>query len=85
MISSGETHSVREFLELAFALLDLDPYEYLTIDPDLIRPADVDMLAGDSSKARRELGWTYNLAFADLVKEMVFADLERYRRSPAGE
>ena len=85
VISSGETHSVREFLELAFALLDLDPYKYLTIDPDLIRPAEVDMLAGDSSKARRELGWTYNLAFADLVKEMVFADLERYRRSPAGE
>ena len=76
VIASGETHSVREFLESAFGLLDLDPYEHVTIDPDLIRPAEIDFLMGDCSKATTALGWTYDLPFEDLVKEMVDADLE---------
>jgi len=85
VIATGEAHSVREFLEVSFKFLDLDPYRYLVIDPLLVRPADVDTLVGDSSKARRELGWIYNLSFKDLVEEMVTADLELYAQKVAGQ
>jgi GDPmannose 4,6-dehydratase len=77
VISSGETHSVREFLETAFGLLDLDPYRYLKIDQHLMRPSD-DTLVGDCTKAKEQLQWSYNLSFEDLVREMVASDLEMY-------
>jgi GDPmannose 4,6-dehydratase len=79
MIASGQTHSVREFLETAFRLLDLDPYRYLRIDENLIRPSDVN-LVGDSTKAKKHFQWLYKLSFEDLVKEMVTSDLEMYSR-----
>jgi GDPmannose 4,6-dehydratase len=76
IVCSGETHSVREFAELAFSYLDLDYRNYVTIDERLFRPAEVDILLGDSSKIQKKLGWNYSLKFADLVKEMVQADLK---------
>lgn len=84
VIASGKTHSVREFLEIAFNLVDLDPYKYLVIDPHLIRPSDIDELVGDPSKAKKELGWTYNLSFKDLVKEMVRADQKLFAQEVSG-
>jgi len=81
VIASGETHSVREFLEIAFQTLDLDPYRYLKIDNNLKRPAEVDLLLGDATKAKRELQWEYTMRFEDLVREMVKSDLELYSRS----
>ena len=78
VISSGETHSVREFLDLTFALLDLDAGKHLVIDPQLKRPADVETLLGDCSKAKQKLGWKYTLTFEDLVREMVHSDMQLY-------
>src|SRR5215467_3832965 len=63
VIATGETHSVREFLDEAFGYLDLDWREYVEIVPRYYRPAEVDVLSGDSSKARRELGWSHAVAF----------------------
>jgi GDPmannose 4,6-dehydratase len=77
VIATGETHSVREFAELAFSLLQLDYRRYVTIDRQLFRPAEVDVLQGDASLARRVLGWSYSLTFEDLVREMVEEDLKR--------
>lgn len=84
VIASGKTHSVKEFLEIAFGLVDLDPYKYLVIDPHLVRPSDIDELVGDPSKAKKELGWTHNLSFKDLVKEMVRADLKLFAQEVSG-
>jgi GDPmannose 4,6-dehydratase len=81
LIATGETHSVREFLECAFQLLGLDPYKYLVVDPKLTRPAEVDLLVGDYSKARQRLSWTCEIHFNDLVSEMVRADLEFYAQT----
>ncbi|MBI2119619.1 MAG: GDP-mannose 4,6-dehydratase [Elusimicrobia bacterium] len=75
VIATGETHSVLEFLELAFQTADLDYKKYVKIDPKLLRPAEVDILIGDSKKARKILGWKNNILFKDLVKEMVENDL----------
>ena len=80
VISTGETHSVKEFLELAFKTAGLDPKKYVKIDPSLLRPAEVELLIGDSSKARRKLKWESRIAFKDLVKEMVESDLKRLER-----
>jgi GDPmannose 4,6-dehydratase len=80
VIASGENHSVREFVELAFDFVDLDPSKYLSTDSHLIRPADVEHLLGDCSKARRELSWNYKMPFEQLVQEMVEADLDFYSR-----
>ncbi len=77
VIATGETHSVREFLEVAFGYVGLDYREYVVVDPRLYRPAEVNALLGDSSKARARLGWTYSRSFAELVQEMVAADLEQ--------
>ena len=77
VIATGESHSVREFMERAFSYLDLDPYEYLETDPTLYRPAEVVTLHGDAHKAKHRLGWEYALPFQMLVEEMVQADLER--------
>lgn len=75
VISTGETHSVREFCEIALSHVGLDYREYVQVDPRFLRPAEVDLLIGDCAKARSQLGWTYSMDFADLVKEMVDADL----------
>jgi GDPmannose 4,6-dehydratase len=77
VIGSGETHSVRELVELAFAHVGLDYRQYVVSDPRYYRPAEVDLLLADPSKARRELGWSPKVGFAELVAIMVDADLER--------
>jgi GDPmannose 4,6-dehydratase len=77
VIATGVSHSVRELIEIAFARVDLDWVEYVRTDPALLRPAEVDHLLGDSSKARRELGWAPTLDFRQLVEMMVDADLQR--------
>ncbi|MGA2003623.1 MAG: GDP-mannose 4,6-dehydratase [Terriglobales bacterium] len=81
VIATGETHSVREFLECAFGLLDLDPYKYLVLDDRFIRPAEVDVLLGDASKAREHLGWSPRITFRELVRDMVESDLQVYSRA----
>ena len=85
VIATGETHSVREFLEVAFAHLGLDWQKYVEIDPRYFRPAEVDLLIGDASKAKRKLGWEPKTKFADLVKLMVDADIELLRKHRQGE
>jgi GDPmannose 4,6-dehydratase len=75
VIATGETHSVREFVEATFSYLDLDWNEYVAIDPWYYRPSEVDLLLGDASKARKELGWEPKVGFKDLVKLMVDYDL----------
>lgn len=80
VIATGEAHSVREFLEKAFSILGLDPYEYLEIDPRYYRPTEVDYLLGDATKARHKLGWYPKVSFEELVRRMVYHDLELARR-----
>jgi GDPmannose 4,6-dehydratase len=74
VIATGETHSVREFAETAFALAGLDYRDYVRDDPDLFRPAEVNVLLGDASYARKKLGWSHRMAFGALVREMVEED-----------
>jgi len=76
VISTNETHSVREFCEVAFGHVDLDWEQYVVMDEAFMRPAEVDLLVGDSTKARTELGWTPKVGFQDLVTMMVSADLD---------
>jgi GDPmannose 4,6-dehydratase len=76
VVATGETHSVREFCERAFAEVDLDYNDYVVIDELYYRPAEVDLLIGDSTKARAVLGWEPRYTFQELVAEMVRADLE---------
>jgi GDPmannose 4,6-dehydratase len=75
VVATGETHTVREFCELAFGEAGLDYREYVRLDERLLRPAEVDMLVGDATKARRELGWEPQYTFRQLVSEMVQSDL----------
>src|SRR5262245_1614932 len=75
VIATGETHSVREFLDEAFGHLDLDWKQYVEIDPRYFRPAEVDLLIGDASKARRKLGWEPKITFKELARMMVDSDL----------
>ena len=75
LISSGEQHSVKDFLKLAFSLANLNYKKYLIIDNSLERPSDVQTLLGDSSKAKRLLGWKINISFKDLVKDMLENDI----------
>jgi GDPmannose 4,6-dehydratase len=77
VIATGEPHSVREFAELAFAHVGLDPDRYVKTDPEFLRPAEVDRLVGDASKARERLGWQPKTSFRELVEMMVEADLAR--------
>lgn len=76
VIATGETHSIREFLDVAFTHAGLDWHQYVEIDPRYYRPAEVDVLIGDYGKAKRELGWEPKTKFADLVKLMVEADIK---------
>ena len=75
VIATGESHTVREFAELAFARLDLDPDRHIEVDPRYFRPAEVDHLRGDPSKAARALGWRPRTTFPELVELMVDADV----------
>jgi GDPmannose 4,6-dehydratase len=76
VIATGEMHSVREFVELAFSELDLDYKQHVEIDPRYFRPTEVDALHGDPSKAKRVLGWTPTMSFAELARLMVREDLK---------
>jgi GDPmannose 4,6-dehydratase len=79
VIASGTTTSIREFCRLAFGHVGLDYEEHVKVDPRFLRPAEVEVLLGDASKARERLGWTPEVSLADLVAEMVEADLARHR------
>ena len=76
VVATGETHTIKEFLEEAFGYVGLDYKKYIEIDPRLIRPAEVDLLQGDNSKARKILGWKPSLDFKGLVRLMVDEDLK---------
>jgi GDPmannose 4,6-dehydratase len=76
VIGSGETHSVREFCEKAFAEVDLDYRDYVREDEKFLRPAEVDLLMGDATKARTTLGWSARYSFDEMIREMVNADLD---------
>ena len=76
VVSTGEAHSVRELVDVSFAHVGLDPDEHVTVDPRFMRPAEVEHLIGDASKARDKLGWTPTTSFEELVRLMVDADLE---------
>jgi len=82
VVATGISHSVRDLVELAFGHVGLDWRKHVTLDPHLIRPAEVEHLVGDSSRARAELGWEPTVDFAGLVKMMVDADLERVAAAP---
>ena len=80
VISSEQTHSVRELARTAFGCLDLDWEEFVKVDPRFVRPADVDLLLGNSEKARKELGWSPKISFEELIKLMVDADMELLKK-----
>ena len=84
VIATGETHSVREFLALAFGRAGLDWEQYVETDARHIRPAEVDLLLGDASKAKKTLGWEPKVSFRSLVEMMVDADLELAKREARG-
>ncbi|MBX7103112.1 MAG: GDP-mannose 4,6-dehydratase [Gemmataceae bacterium] len=88
VIATGATHSVRELVEEAFGAVGLDYRKYVVVDPALYRPAEVDLLIGDASKAREKLGWAPEMTFRSLVRHMVERDLDRlspgYRLAKAG-
>jgi GDPmannose 4,6-dehydratase len=83
VIATGETHSVREFCEMAFGLVDLDYRDHVVADQALVRPAEVDQLVGDPSRARGILGWEPQVTFAELVEMMVRADMARIEEAIA--
>ncbi len=86
VISTGETHSVREFLEQAFSYVNLDWQDYVEFDERYLRPVEVDLLIGDSTKARQKLGWKLSVTFEQLVALMVEADLQAHGlTSPNGK
>ncbi|MEA2708421.1 MAG: GDPmannose 4,6-dehydratase [Phycisphaerales bacterium] len=80
VIATGETHSVREFLDEVFGHLELDWKKHVEVDPRYFRPAEVDLLLGDASKAKKHLGWTPKVTFKTLAKMMVDADLKMAKR-----
>ena len=81
VVASGETHSVRELCQIAFSHAGLDWQEHVVVDPALVRPAEVDLLIGDASKARRVLGWAGKHSFRQLIEMMVDADVAAVRQS----
>ena len=81
VIATGRTHAVREFVRLAFAAAEIPDYErYVVLDPRFVRPAEVDLLVGDSGEAKRLLGWEPEVSFEALVEMMVRADLDRLQK-----
>ncbi len=83
VIATGRTHAVRDFVRLAFESVDLSWEPYVVVDPRFVRPAEVDLLIGDPSKAKAKLGWQPETTFEQLVERMVRADLERLSRTVA--
>jgi GDPmannose 4,6-dehydratase len=81
VIATGETHTVREFVDVAFGHVGLDPDDHVVIDPAFIRPAEVDLLIGDPAKAKAKLGWEPTVDFAGLVEMMVDAEVARLSRT----
>lgn len=81
VVATGETHSVREFVEETFGYLGLDWRAHVVVDPLLMRPADIEILCGDAAKAKQELGWKPNVGFRELVRMMVDADREALGRT----
>lgn len=81
VLATGESHSIRELLEIAFDAVGLDWRDFVEIDPKLIRPAEVEFLRGDFSKAKKKLGWMPRMGFDQLVRNMVEADMELVQRS----
>jgi len=84
VVASGETHSVQEFCEVAFARAGLSWRDHVTVDPRFVRPAEVDVLLGDAAKARARLGWKPRVTFRELVEMMVDADLARLASARQG-
>jgi GDPmannose 4,6-dehydratase len=82
VLATGESHSVREFCDLAFSLVGLDWQQYVTVDPGLLRAAEVHALVGDASRAAALLGWRPTVTFRELVQEMVDADLREHPGAP---
>ncbi|MCS7020499.1 MAG: GDP-mannose 4,6-dehydratase [Gemmataceae bacterium] len=82
VVATGKTHTVRRLVELAFDVVGLDWQKYVEIDPALVRPAEVDLLIGDATKARTKLGWKPEVTFEQLVERMVLADLARLQGKP---
>jgi len=80
VVATGQLHSIQDLLEVAFSYVGLDWRDHVIQDPDLIRPAEVDLLLGDASKAREKLGWTPKVSFEDMIREMVDEDLKRYAK-----
>jgi GDPmannose 4,6-dehydratase len=81
VIATGETHTVQSFVEAAFDYVGLDWREHVAVDPRFYRPAEVSLLLGDSSKARKQLNWSHDTRFQDLVEEMVESDLDYCQRA----
>ena len=82
VVATGEAHSVRDLVEIAFGSVNLDWQKYVVIDPALVRPAEVDLLIGDPTKAKTRLGWKPEVTFEQLVERMVKADLARLQGQP---
>jgi len=80
VIATGETHTVREFCELAFSEAGLNYKDYVVVDPQFYRPSEVDLLIGQAAKAKRKFGWQPRYTFRELVHEMVNSDLESLGR-----
>src|SRR5690606_27507157 len=80
VVATGETHSVQELVEIAFRHVGLDWRDHVVVDEKYVRPAEVDLLIGDASKAREKLGWRQEASFEELVRMMVDSDLERVGR-----
>ena len=81
VVGTGQHHSVRDLVEAAFAHVKLDPDDFVRVDPDLVRPAEVETLLADASRVRRDLGWAPQTPFKELVRLMVEADVEAQERS----
>jgi GDPmannose 4,6-dehydratase len=81
VISTGETHTVEELVETAFGLVDLNWRDYVVIDPKFVRPAEVELLLGDHTKAKEKLGWKLDVDFKHLIKMMVESDMEKIQRT----
>jgi len=81
VVATGDTHSVKEFADMAFSHVNLDYRDYVKVDPQFYRPSEVELLVGDATKAKKVLGWDYNITFDDLVREMVDTDMELIKSS----
>ncbi|WP_019007114.1 GDP-mannose 4,6-dehydratase [Cohnella laeviribosi] len=85
VISTGETHTVQELVEIAFSYVGLNWQDYVVIDPKFVRPAEVDLLLGDCSKAKEKLGWKREVGFEQMIRMMVDHDLERLQKQAQAE